>query len=174
VNPFDPNPDDIDAGDIAKALGNQCRFGGHSRAFYSVAQHSSIVSDLVLERGGSADLAFAALLHDAAEAYLVDLPHPLKHRSELGPPYRRAEKLLERAIRERFDLPEDMSEIKPVDKALLAAERRAFSQVAWHWPELDGAAPLDIEIEPWGPARAAREFQARFDRLQAARSVSSP
>src|SRR3954471_8611075 len=98
VNPFDPDPEQLDAGDIAQALSNQCRFGGHSRVFYSVAQHSAIVSDLVRDRGGSTTDVLAALLHDAGEAYLVDLPHPLKHRSELGPPYRRAEGLLEAAI----------------------------------------------------------------------------
>jgi hypothetical protein len=40
VNPFDPDPDQLDAGDIARALANLCRFGGHCRPFYSVAQHS--------------------------------------------------------------------------------------------------------------------------------------
>ena len=52
VNPFDPDPEQLDAGDIARALANQCRFGGHCRVFYSVAQHSVIVSRLVEERGG--------------------------------------------------------------------------------------------------------------------------
>jgi adenosine deaminase len=168
VNPFEPDPDEIDPDDIAQALANQCRFGGHSRVFYSVAQHSAIISDLVLERGGRSEAALAALLHDAAEAYLVDLPHPLKHRSELGPPYRRAEALLEQAIRERFALPADVPEIKAIDRALLAAERRAFSQVAWHWPELDGAEPLDVDLEAWEPAKAAAEFRARFERLRTA------
>jgi len=168
VNPFEPDPDELDPDDIAQALANQCRFGGHSRVFYSVAQHSAIISDLVLERGGSPEAALAALLHDAAEAYLVDLPHPLKHRSELGPPYRRAEALLEQAIRERFGLPADVPEIKPIDRALLAAERRAFSQIAWHWPELDGAEPLDVDLEAWEPARAAEEFRTRFERLRSA------
>jgi hypothetical protein len=54
VNPFDPDPEQLDAGDIARALANQCRFGGHSRVFYSVAQHSVIVSELVEQRGGAA------------------------------------------------------------------------------------------------------------------------
>jgi adenosine deaminase len=170
LNPFDPDPDQIDPNDIARALSNQCRFGGHSRVFYSVAQHSAIVSDLVLDNGGGPDAALAALLHDAAEAYLVDLPHPLKHRSALGPPYRRAEAVLEEAIRKRFSLPRDVPGLKPIDRALLATERRTFSQVAWHWPELEGAEPLDLELAAWEPARAAREFLARFERLQEARS----
>src|SRR5678815_548407 len=65
VNPFDPDPGQLDAGDIARALANQCRFGGHSRVFYSVAQHSVIVSELVEQRGGDVEDVFAALMHDA-------------------------------------------------------------------------------------------------------------
>ena len=84
VNPLDAAPEDIDPVDIADALANLCRFGGHSRGFYSVAQHSVIVCDLLEERGATPDELMAALLHDAAEAYLGDLPHPIKHRSELG------------------------------------------------------------------------------------------
>jgi uncharacterized protein len=83
VNPFDPDPGQLDAGDIARALANQCRFGGHSRVFYSVAQHCVIVSHVVEERGGDIEDAFAALMHDAGEAYLGDMPHPLKHWPEL-------------------------------------------------------------------------------------------
>src|SRR3712207_1626128 len=165
VNPFDADPEDIDPADIARALANLCRFGGHCRAFYSVAQHSAIVCDLLEERGATPDELMAALLHDAAEAYLGDLPHPLKHRSELGAAFRVAEKRLEAVIVERFALPDPADRIKPLDRALLAVERRTFSEETWHWPELDGAEPLNIEIDPWDPARAAREFTSRYERL---------
>src|ERR687884_1424292 len=127
VNPFDPNPEQLDAGDIARALANQCRFGGHCRAFYSVAQHSVIVSQLVEERGGDAEDAFAALMHDATEAYLGDMPHPLKHRSPLGAAFRDAEERVQAAIAERFGVPADTpSLVKEIDRALLAAERSAL------------------------------------------------
>ncbi len=169
LDPLHPDPASIDIGDIAQSLANQCRFGGHARSFYSVAQHSTIVSDVCAERGASPAEALAALLHDAGEAYLVDLPHPLKHRSALGPPYREAEKLVEAAIRERFDLVPQPAEMKPIDRSLLATERRAFAAVADPWPELEGFEPLEIEIEPWDPPRARREFLARFERLDAAR-----
>ena len=169
LDPLAPDPDSIDIGDIAQALANQCRFGGHSRSFYSVAQHSTIVSDVCAERGASAAEALAALLHDAGEAYLVDLPHPLKHRSEIGPPYRKAEKLLEEAIRVRFDLVPQPPEMKPIDRSLLATERSIFASMNDPWPELEGFEPLAIEIEPWDPGRARREFLERFERLDAAR-----
>ena len=143
VNPFDPDPAQFDAGDIARALANQCRFGGHRRVFYSVAQHCVIVSRVVEERGGDVEDVFAALMHDASEAYLGDMPHPLKHRSELGAAFRDAEAQLEEAIRDRFEIKPDVPEIKRVDRALLATERRAFSAEAWHWPELEDVEPLD-------------------------------
>lgn len=170
MNPLDASPEDIDPDDIAGALANICRFGGHSRAFYSVAQHSVIVCDLLAERGGSPDELMAALLHDAAEAYLGDLPHPIKHRSELGAAFREAEHRLEAVIAARFDLPDARALIKPLDRAMLATERRIFSEETWRWPELDDAEPLDIEIEPWPPERAAREFRERFERLERARA----
>ena len=169
VNPLDASPEDIDAGDIARALANTCRFGGHSKAFYSVAQHSAIVCDLLEQRGASPDELMAALLHDASEAYLGDLPHPIKHRSELGAAFRVAEKSLEAVIAERFALPEAAGRIKPLDRALLAAERRTFSEVTWHWPELDGAEELEIDIEAWPPGRAQQEFIRRYERIDALR-----
>jgi 5'-deoxynucleotidase YfbR-like HD superfamily hydrolase len=169
VNPFDPDPEQIDSGDIARALANVCRFGGHSRAFYSVAQHSVIVSRLVEERGGDAEDVFAALMHDATEAYLGDMPHPLKHRSALGAAFREAEAHLERAIAERFSIRGDVPEIKRADRALLATERRAFSAETWHWPELEGVEPLELELTAWAPDEAARAFAERYAELQARR-----
>jgi 5'-deoxynucleotidase YfbR-like HD superfamily hydrolase len=169
VNPFDASPEDIDPTDIATALSNLCRFGGHSSAFYSVAQHSAIVADLLERAGATPDELMAALLHDAAEAYLGDIPHPIKHRSELGAHFKAAEKDLEQVIERRFELPDAAARIKAIDRALLATERRRFSRVAWNWPELEGVAALDIEIEPWPPERAAREFLDRYKRIQAAR-----
>jgi 5'-deoxynucleotidase YfbR-like HD superfamily hydrolase len=171
VNPLDAAPEDIDPADIARALSNLCRFGGHSKAFYSVAQHSVIVCDLLEQRGATPDELMAALLHDAAEAYLGDLPHPLKHRSELGAAFRVAEKRLEAVIADRFALPDAAARIKPLDKALLATERRTFSEVTWHWPELDGAEELDLEIEAWDSARALREFTGRYERIAALRDA---
>jgi uncharacterized protein len=174
VNPFDPDPDKLDAGDIARALANQCRFGGHCRVFYSVAQHSVIVSELVESRGGDTEDAFAALMHDATEAYLGDMPHPLKHRSQLGRSFREAEGDLEQVIRERFQIRADVLEIKRIDRALLAAERRAFSAETWHWPELEGVEPLDIELTALSPDEAERAFAERYAELESRRSAHGP
>lgn len=165
-NPLDPDPNEIDIEDIATALSHQCRFGGHCRTFYSVAQHSCLVSDLVAGTGAGRRTALWALLHDACEAYLVDLPHPLKHRSELGALYAAAETGLHEAICSRFGLPVEAPDgVKQIDRSLLAAERRELSRVAWHWPELEGVTPLDIAIEPWLSDRARAEFLRRFEQL---------
>jgi uncharacterized protein len=169
VNPFDPDPEQLDSGDIARALANQCRFGGHCRVFYSVAQHSVIVSHLVEERGGDSDEAFAALMHDATEAYLGDMPHPLKHRSPLGAAFKQAEDHLERALRDRFGIKPDVPAIKAADRALLATERRAFSAETWHWPELQGVEPLALELRAWSPDEAAEAFTRRYAELDARR-----
>jgi len=169
VNPFEPDPEQLDPNDIAAALANVCRFGGHCRPFYSVAQHSIIVSELVEERGGDVEDVFAALMHDAAEAYLGDMPHPIKHRSPLGTAFKAAEDHLESVIRARFNIKADVPEIKRVDRALLATERRALSGVAWEWPELDGVDALDIELVASPPDEAERAFLARFAELQARR-----
>jgi 5'-deoxynucleotidase YfbR-like HD superfamily hydrolase len=169
VNPFDPDPSQLDAGDIARALANQCRFGGHTRVFYSVAQHSVIVSELVEQRGGDIEEAFAALMHDASEAYLGDMPHPLKHRSPLGAAFKAAEDHLERAIRDRFRIKPDVAEIKRADRALLATERRTFSAETWHWPELEGVEPLDLELTAWPPDEAAEAFAQRYAELDTRR-----
>lgn len=170
VNPFDPDPEQLDIADITRALANTCRFGGHCRSFYSVAQHSVIVSELVEQRGGDAEDAFAALMHDASEAYLGDMPHPIKHRSELGAAFKAAEDRLEQVLRERFKIKPDVPEIKRADRALLATERRAFSAEDWHWPELEGVEPLDLQLSAWRPDEAAAKFAARYEQLDAARA----
>jgi uncharacterized protein len=169
VNPIDPDPQQFDIEDIARALGNLCRFGGHCRVFYSVAQHSVIVSELVEQRGGDAEDVFAALMHDASEAYLGDMPHPLKHRSALGAVFKEAEDHLEAALREHFAIKPGVAEIKRADRALLAAERRAFSAERWAWPELEGVEPLDIELEALSPDESERTFMRRFAELDARR-----
>jgi hypothetical protein len=172
VNPFKPDPSQIVIADIAQALANQCRFGGHCRSFYSVAQHSCLLTDLVAAEGGDDTDQLWALLHDAAEAYLVDLPHPLKHRSELGERFRAVEEPLQRVILERFALPAQPSpRLKAIDRALLAAEKAALLSPSWEWPELEGVEAVGLDIEPWLSERAARELLARFAEINGRRSA---
>ncbi|MCA9325255.1 metal-dependent phosphohydrolase [Candidatus Saccharibacteria bacterium] len=115
-----PTEADIDIRDIAHALSMQCRFNGHIEWFYSVAEHSINVSNET-----SPEHAFAALLHDAAEAYIGDMISPLK--AEM-PQFRVIEDRLERVIRKRFNIPVDYQpqdmEVKRADLAICVKEGR--------------------------------------------------
>jgi uncharacterized protein len=118
--PLDPRPDEIFIEDIAHALSLQCRFAGHVREHYSVAQHSLLVSQYCPRVD-----ALWGLLHDAAEAYLVDLPRPIKRYSTLGDEYRIIENRLMGTICTRFNLPlECPGKIKEVDDFILQWEQR--------------------------------------------------
>lgn len=76
--PLGPNPADINIEDIAHSLSNLCRYNGHTSEFWSVAAHSIEICKRLLEREYSLDMAFAGLMHDASEAYLQDIPRPIK------------------------------------------------------------------------------------------------
>lgn len=74
----DPRPEMISADDIAHALSQVCRFGGHSKRFVSVAEHSVLVADVTEASGGDPIEQMIALMHDAHKAYLGDIPTPIK------------------------------------------------------------------------------------------------
>ena len=154
-----PVPDEIRIGDIARGLSRACRFAGQTRTFYSVAQHSVLASRIVPEA-----FALEALLHDASEAFLCDIPAPLKNRL---PEYVRIEKVLDRAIRKRFGIPEDPGEpVKLADRILLATEKRDLMPEDFcDWPILEGVEPLPDRIDPCSSVRARMMFLRRFEEL---------
>lgn len=78
VDTKDPDPATIKLEDIAHALASTCRYGGHSQKFYSVAEHAVFCSIRVARRNYGRGLQFAALHHDDSEAYLGDIPRPIK------------------------------------------------------------------------------------------------
>lgn len=141
--------------DIAHGLSNLCRFAGHTTEFYSVAQHC-----VVMSRHVPRSLALTALFHDAAEAFVGDMPTPLKALLE---EYRMIETRIQAAILRRLGLPETLPlEIKRADRALLATERRDLLPCgASPWPELAGVEPLAERIVPLPPAEARAAFLAR-------------
>ncbi len=99
IDPLSPDPDAIVITDIAHALSQLCRFGGHTASPYSVAQHSVAVSESAAKIDPAAGLW--ALLHDASEAYIVDIPRPLKMLPQLAG-YREAERTLQDAIYAKY------------------------------------------------------------------------
>ena len=116
VDPLDMRPEDLSVEDVAHSLARLCRYNGHCR-YLSVARHSIWVSQHLAPRGRT--LALWGLLHDAAEAYLSDIPRPLKH-GEVFEQYREAEERLDRVIAEAFDLPWPMPpEVHDADRHVL-------------------------------------------------------
>lgn len=156
--PFDPNPDVMDIEIIAHALSNMCRFSGQCKHFYSVAQHSVLCSLHVPEED-----AFTALMHDATEAFIADIPKPLK----VGlPQYEEAEEGVWRAVCERYGLPIDMPQsVKDVDRrAVMTEGDQLVGGFDWQecYPELQ---MLPITICPATPGVSREMFIRRYDEL---------
>lgn len=155
--PLDPVWTDVDIEDIGHALSLMCRYNGHCSEFYSVAQHSVHVSETVPEQD-----ALWGLLHDGTEAYLPDVPRPVKPNL---PGFVGIESRVMRAICQRYGLPFDMpASVKKADRAILFDEMsKLMPHENLRSVHMDGR--LGINIEPWSPERAKREFLARFRRL---------
>lgn len=164
IEPLNPDPAEIDVLDIAHALSNQCRFTGHTSEFYSVAQHSVLVSQHC-----SPEDALWGLLHDASEAYLADIPRPVKKFTSWGTAYLKAERELMHKVALAFDL--DMRgfatsaagmpiSVKLADDLLLRTEMRDLM------PEgvLDTmpGETLEGEIFGWSPDVAKIQFLERY------------
>lgn len=152
--PIDPRPEEINPEDIAHALSLLCRFGGHCLRFYSVAEHS-----VLLARKASPENRLWALLHDASEAYLVDVPRPIK---PFLAGYREAEEKIMKAVCSRFGIPEEMpDEIKDLDVRILTDERHQNMAPAPQ-PWSTDADPIGVTLQFWTPEEAKREFLAEL------------
>lgn len=156
IYPLNPREEDIDILDIAHALSMLCRYGGHCREFYSVADHCVNVSNLVYDSTVGKSCALWGLLHDASEAYLMDIPAPIKH-SNLMRPYRVAEKTLMLAISRKFLYgTEEPAIVRSVDRAILTSERLSLMPVECK------PGKTFLRIIPKSPAHAEAAFLERF------------
>jgi hypothetical protein len=184
MHPLDPRPEDVRIDDIAHALSNLCRFTGHTRTFYSVAQHSVLVS-----RNVPPPAALLGLLHDAAEAYLSDIARPWKRYLWVGlkpgsdQPWpagferlKEREESLLRVILTALGVYHEPAtalwpEVERADVLLLATEARdlmAPLHPDWHHCAANGFDVLPDPIVPWTPGRAKWEFLARYQALKGA------
>lgn len=175
--PFDPQPCEIHIADIAHALSNICRFTGHVRQFYSVAEHCVHVSHIC-----HPDDAMWGLLHDASEAYICDIARPIKQRPDLAG-YCQSEKHLQSMIARRFGLSEvEPASVGVADKMMLGIEARDLmhSDPCWRkWQE--GAlsismAPMKMNPKfnvrsPLSPHEAKLSFLGRFENLSVGRML---
>lgn len=150
--PMDPREDEIRIEDIAHSLSLQCRYAGHVKTFYSVAQHSVMVARIVPVQD-----ALWGLMHDASEAYLVDLPAPIKRSSRLGEEYQKIESSIMALVAGRFGMSiAEPSSIKTADMRLLATEMRDLMGRTIASDAI--YQPLPWLIDPWSPERSEVEF----------------
>lgn len=152
IDVFNPKPEQIHIEDIAAGLSNMARFGGQTHTFYSVAEHSVRVSLALPE-----EQAMWGLLHDATEAYLLDMPKPLK---QVLKDYRLIETGFTIAIAQHFELPaafiyalaNPTSELKIADEELFLWERDTYQ--------------YKRGLTAWTPAQAKTRFLRRYEALQ--------
>lgn len=168
-HPFDlqnPTPDMIRPVDIAYALARICRFTGHTREHYSVAQHSLHVAELV-----PPEHRLEALLHDAAEAYIGDMASPLK---AMLPDYQKIEARIWSVICQRFCIDETLPEcVKKADLIMLATERRDLMPFnGAQWDCLDGIEPLAKTIIPLTAMEARTAYLNQLYELREMRGVA--
>lgn len=161
----EPECKEIRISDIAHSLALQCRFGGHCKEFYSVAEHSVRVSRYIQKCPNTTpnDIMWG-LLHDATEAYLTDIPRPLKRSSRWGMAYRDMEnKIMDIIIRRfgLFSLEPDI--VEQADRVLIATEvRDLMKECKVSWEDLSSIEPLEEKIVPWCWREAENAFMNEF------------
>jgi uncharacterized protein len=158
--PLDPNIEDICIEDIAHSLSMQCRFNGHSKEFYSVAQHCVVMARLWFPE--EPELKLYALLHDASEAYLSDIPRPLKHLPQFNF-YRDAETTLQALIYIKYGLiPVEPERIKRADNEILGEEAMSPLIMSPLHPDWLIRGEGDISFHSWTPKEAETRFLKVF------------
>ncbi len=153
--------------DIAHHLAAVSRYSGATKAPYSVAEHSVIVSLYV-----PPEHALEGLLHDATEAYLGDIIRPIKRL--FGTEYGEVEHRLAAVIFEKFGVvstPESRAAVKAIDDRIIQDEVQAlmlhpeiFQTREW----LQGVVPLGAAIACLSPRAAEHVFYQRFLELTGA------
>jgi len=180
IEPLNPKWEDLDVIDIAHGLSNICRYGGQSSEFYSVAQHSVYVSY------NCGEDALNGLLHDGSEAYLGDVPRPIKHTPQYSF-YRDVEEVLQTMIFQKFgedgeytwttggmcSCDYETKAVKNADNQVLLVEQqhlfakpfgREGLKLAWSDMKYQNAPLLDC-FKPWTPRIAEQRFMDRFREL---------
>lgn len=153
---YEPDAGLIDPRDISHSLAHLCRFNGHTREFYSVAQHCCMVADLVPNED-----KLAALLHDATESYIGDMVRPLKQWMHA---YQDVEDWIWDRICTRFGLDKDLpASVRQADLIALATERRDLMPTdPAIWDCLVGIEPMAETIRPWSATEARLTFHQRL------------
>lgn len=174
---FNMNAPSFDRNDIAHALSLNCRYNGHCRSFYSVAEHSVLVSELVRLKGGTELQQLEALLHDGTEAYLSDIPAPFK---QFLPDWKAIDAMLDSKFREWAGLPAHKDElVKHCDWIALFIEvQDLLPGKGQDWQDpinakdealLMRATHSSLRAHGWIPLAAKHRLLSTWERLDAAR-----
>lgn len=157
--------DEISIVDIARALSHICRFTGHSKCFYSVAQHSVLVSE-------QCSHPFLGLMHDATEAYVGDMNRPLKSKLPSDSIYKRIDDNIWEVMQSKWpSLAATQAQIEECKKADLRMLVTESHDVLWHGPHAEwdinqtNYPRYDFTIKPWSPDEAMERFLARYREL---------
>lgn len=155
---LDPWGSEFTLHDVAHGLAHVCRYAGQCRGFYSVAEHSILVSEV------ATGCELQALMHDAAEAFLGDVTRPLK---QLLPEYREIETNVQAAILARFGIESSAcSTVKSADLRVLAAEQQQIMPPGTNaWAARSGVSPAPIEVRFLRPEVAYERFLRRYAAL---------
>jgi uncharacterized protein len=159
--PLAPNPEGMSPEAIACGLANACRFGGQTRRYYSVAQHSVLVAALA---PNGIDVQEYALLHDAEEAFgLPDLPTPMK---PFFPQFVEAQGRIGRMVLDRYGVDHRLKKlVKPFDTLALAIEKRDLKETSDGYLHDLPVPPDHVRIRPLSPRPAERLFLAAMARV---------
>ena len=152
---LDPQPEDLHITDIAHGLSNMCRYNGHCSSFYSVAEHC-----VHLYKVAPAAHKFWALMHDASEAYICDIPGPFKHALTN---YREIEERIMKVVAAKYGLPWPMpADVKMLDTRILMNEKATlFGPAPKPWRV--NMEPLEgVQIQCWPPQTAKAQFLNAF------------
>ena len=148
-----PHSDTLCIEDIAHALSFLCRGSGQANFFFSVARHCVYCAQEARARGFSREVVLACLLHDASEAYMTDVPKPIK--DNLIPQYRRYEDALLDKIYEKFigrTLTDDeLSQVALIDHVLLQYDLKYLLNIDTALPPIHIA--LQYEYIPFEDAK---------------------
>jgi hypothetical protein len=158
--PLDPKVEGLSVIDIAHALSNQCRYSGHVRFFYSVAQHCCLLAAWASEHNADALTCLQILMHDAPEAYLVDIPRPVK---QYMPQYRVWDHQINEVIRQWMGWKDPIPAIiDELDSRIIVDERAALMDTARRNDWGHKLEPIGIDIQPWTPEQAEKNFLIQY------------
>ena len=156
---MNPHEDEICLDDIANALSKNCRYAGQINRFYSVAEHSVLMARYFIDKG-EFQKAFTALMHDATEAYLVDVPRPIKPHL-IG--YIEMEERLMKVIFEKFNVQPMCKDVKELDCHIVHDEAKVLFNSIPDWVKFYRS--FGIELKCWTHEQAKSEFENTYHDL---------